>query len=278
MKPYLFQEKTWPELKEYIDKNALIILPVGEVEEHSLWLPVDTDARIAEYLSGQLAEEILDNDDIPVLVMPTVWSGYTPLAVQQWPGAMALRPQIFVEMIHDICASIARMGFKKLFMLDCHGQHGPMLNMVTKLIADEFGYYYSCATPIPFFKDKFNEIRKSEIGGASHACEYEASLIMHISPELVKAELFNNEDRLQYHTDFIAGDATLGSQKVTWSTFGIQEPKYGACGDPTNATAEEGRLLTEAFRKNAARFMHEYYYHKRIEPEKSTKVWNLAKT
>ena len=33
---YLFQEKTRPELKEYIDKNALIILPVGEMEEHSL--------------------------------------------------------------------------------------------------------------------------------------------------------------------------------------------------------------------------------------------------
>ena len=137
---YLFQEKTWPELKEYADKNALIILPVGTVEEHSLYLPVDTDARIAQYLSAQIAEEI--QDEIPVLVMPTVWSGYTPKVVQEFGGAMAVRPQIFVEMIHDICASIARMGFSKLFMLDCHGQHGPMLNMVTKLIADEFGYYW----------------------------------------------------------------------------------------------------------------------------------------
>ena len=55
---FLFQEKTWPELKEYVDKNALIILPVGEVEEHSLYLPVDCDARIAEYMAAQLAEEI----------------------------------------------------------------------------------------------------------------------------------------------------------------------------------------------------------------------------
>ena len=131
----MFQEKTWPELKEYADKNALIILPVGTVEEHSLYLPVDTDARIAQYLAAQIAEEI--QDDIPVLVMPTVWSGYTPKVVQEFGGAMAVRPQIFIEMIHDICASVARMGFSKLFMLDCHGQHGPMLNVVTKLIADE---------------------------------------------------------------------------------------------------------------------------------------------
>ena len=53
---FMFQEKTWPELKEYADKNALIILPVGTVEEHSLYLPVDTDARIAQYLAAQIAE------------------------------------------------------------------------------------------------------------------------------------------------------------------------------------------------------------------------------
>lgn len=37
---FYFQEKTWPELKEYLDRDALIILPVGEVEEHSLYLPL----------------------------------------------------------------------------------------------------------------------------------------------------------------------------------------------------------------------------------------------
>ena len=243
----------------------MIILPVGEVEEHSLYLPVDCDARIAAYLGAQLAEEI--EKEIPVLVMPTVWSGYTPKYIRQFPGGMGLRPQVFIDMMHDICASIADMGFKKLFMLDCHGQHGPMLNVVTKLIADEYGYYYTCATPIPFFAEAFNQIRKSAPGGASHACEYETSLLLHISPELVKTELFTNVDTLKHHSPFVAGDATLGRQRVVWSTFGIQETKYGACGDPTVATAETGRIITEAFRRNAADYMREYYFHKRIKPE-----------
>ena len=262
---FYFQKKTWPELKEYVDKNALIILPVGEVEEHSLYLPVDTDARIAEYLCAQLAEEI--QDEIPVLVMPTVWGGYTPKSIRKFPGGMGVRPQVFIEYIHDICASIADMGFSKLFMLDCHGQHGPMLNIVTKLIADEYGYYYATSTPIPYFAEAFNKVRKSGRGGASHACEYEASLIMHISPELVKPELFTDADTLQYNSKYVAGDSLLGGQKVVWSTFGIQEPKYGACGDPTGASAETGRIMVEAFRKNAAEFMREYYFHKKIVPE-----------
>ena len=262
---FYFQEKTWPELKEYVDQDALIILPVGELEEHSLYLPVDCDARIASYLSAQIAEEV--QEDIPVLVMPAVWSGYTPKAVAKWPGAMRLRPQVFAEMIHDICASLAEMGFSKLLMLDCHGQHGPMLNMATKLIADEYGYYYTVASPVPFSAKEFNEIRKSPRGGCSHSGEWEASLLMLICPELVKTEQFCGDDLLKHHSDFVAGDACYGGQKVVWSTFGIQEPKYGACGDPTEASAETGQVIVDAVRKNFKKFLTEYYFHKKIIPD-----------
>jgi creatinine amidohydrolase len=253
---FYFQEKTWPELSEYVEKDALIILPVGEVEEHSLHLPVDCDARIASYLAAQIAEEI--EEKIPVLVLPTVWSGYTPKTVAKWPGAMCLKPQVFLEMIHGICASIADMGFSKLMMLDCHGQHGPMLNMATKLIADEYGYYYTVASPVAFSAAEFNQIRKSPRGGCSHAGEWETSLIMLISPELVKTDKFVSDDRLQHHSEFIAGDACLGGQKVVWSTFGIQQPKYGALGDPTEASKETGEVIVKAVRKNFAKFLMEY--------------------
>ena len=258
-----FNDKTWPELKEYVDKNALIILPVGELEEHSLYLPVDCDARIAGYLAEQIANEI--KDEVPVLVLPAVWSGYTPKAVGKWPGAMRVRPQIFLELIHDICASIADMGFTKMMMLDCHGQHGPMLNIVTKLIADEYSYYYTVANPTAFCAKEFNEVRKSPRGGCSHAGEYEAALLLHICPELVKTDKFYSDDIMKHHSKYVCGDALLGGQKVVWSSFGIEKPKYGALGDPTHATGETGRIIVEAVRKNAKNYLKEYYFYKGLE-------------
>ena len=154
---FYFAEKTWPELKKYVDKNAVILLPVGEMEEHSLYLPVDTDARIASFLSAEIADEV--QDEIPILVMPAVWSGYTPKVVCRWPGCMRLRPQVFTDMVHDICASLAEMGFSNVVMIDCHGQHAPMLNIVTKLIADEYNYYYVVASPLTFSAKEFNEVQ-----------------------------------------------------------------------------------------------------------------------
>ena len=83
----------------------------------------------------------------------------------------------------------------------------------------------------------------------------------------MKTELFYPDDILKHHSDFIAGDALLGGQKAVWSTFGIQATKNGACGDPTTASAEKGRVIVEAYRKHGAEYMREYYYHKRIMPD-----------
>lgn len=255
---YKFYEKTWPELKEYVDKDALIILPVGEMEEHSLYLPVDSDARISTFIAERIADEI--GDEFPVLVMPTVWSGYTPAAVRTFPGGMGLHPQTFIDMMYGICSSIADMGFKKLFMLDGHGQHAPMLNIVTKLIADEYKYYYSTACYVSFIKDEFNAVRKSERGGCSHAGEMEASLIMYISPELVKTDLFTDIDKMKYQSKYVAGDLSLGSQKVVWSTFGREKTTNGALGDPTLACAETGKVVVDAAAKNIKDFLADYYF------------------
>ena len=254
---FYFGEKTWPELEEYIRKGAVVLIPVGELEEHSLYLPVDTDARIAKYLTAQIAEEV--ENDIPVLVMPTIWSGYTPRFVGKWPGAMRLRPQVFTDMVYDICASLADMGFSKAVLVDCHGQHAPMLNVATKMIADSHDMYYVVASPLTFSAKEFNEARKSPRGGVSHACEWEASMIMRIDPELARTELFTDKDSMKYQTDFVSADSALGGQKVVWSSWGIQHTEYGALGDPTRACVETADVIISAVRRNFKKFLREYY-------------------
>lgn len=254
---YYFGEKTWEELNEYVKKDALILLPIGELEEHGLHLPVDTDARIAKYLADEIAEEI--QDEIPVLVMPVIWSGYTPKKVSQWPGAMCVRPEIFIELIYDVCVSIITMGFKKLAMIDCHGQHHPMLDIVVKRIADEFEKYFVVTSPSKMSAEEYNKIRKSPRGGSSHAGEWETSLLMYISADLVKINKFSSKDLMKYQSDFVSGDAFLGNQKVIWSSWGIQHTTNGGLGDPSNADRNTGQQIVLAIRRNYKRFLQEYY-------------------
>jgi len=42
-KPYLYQNYTWPEMRDVIKSQPVVILPIGSVEDHGRHLPIDTD-------------------------------------------------------------------------------------------------------------------------------------------------------------------------------------------------------------------------------------------
>lgn len=253
---YLFRDQSWPLLQEHIAKQSLIILPVGTTEEHGPHLPVDTDARIAEAYGEQLARALIP--DIPVLLMDTIRYGYSMKIMTRWPGTIIVRSRVFMDMVFDVCKSVLDMGFNKLVLLDCHGHHSGLLNTVFREICDACGKSIAIISPAVLSRDEFNAVRKSQSGGAIHADEWETSLVLYISPEVVDMSKATDEDIMRYHSDFVAGDNFLGRQRVTWSTWYLQESKTGVYGDPTVASAETGRIIMDAAVANGARFLREF--------------------
>src|ERR1035437_9354585 len=132
----LFAEQSWPHTKEKIDKNASVILPCGQVEEHGRHLPVNTDAVIAEEVAKRVAQAVKDR--IPVLVMPVSWAGYSVRKMNKWPGVISIRSEILTEAWFDLMASLVRIGFRKLLCLNGHGQNPEMIKLASRRISDEF--------------------------------------------------------------------------------------------------------------------------------------------
>jgi len=253
---FLFRDQSSPQLGEYLKKRTLLILPIGTTEEHGAHMPVDTDARIAEAYGTRLAAALVP--EMPVLLLDTIRYGYSLKIMRQWPGTIIIRSRVFMDMIFDLCRSLLDMGFEKLVILDCHGGHGGPLNTVSRELCDATDKAVAIINPFVMARDEFNAARKSPAGGALHGCEFETSLVLHISPEVVDMSKATNVDFFRYHSDFVAGDNCLGRQKVTWSTWYLQPSKTGAYGDPTVATAEMGKLILDAAVANGARFLKEY--------------------
>jgi creatinine amidohydrolase len=254
--PDLFRDQSWPRIQEHIERQSLLILPVGTTEEHGPHLPVDTDARIAEAYGRRLADALAP--DIPVLLMDTVRYGYSMKVMRRWPGTIVLRTRVFMDMVFDICRSVLDMGFTKLAILDCHGHHSGLLNTVSRELCDACDKAVAILSPATLSGDEFNAVRKSEQGGAIHAGEWETSVLLHIGPEVVEMSKATGEDAMRYHSDFVAGDNFLGRQRVTWSTWYLQASKTGVYGDPTVATAETGKVIMDAAVADGARFLKEY--------------------
>ncbi len=254
---YRFRDQSWVHLQEQLQKRSLLILPVGTTEEHGPHLPVDTDARIAEAYGERLAAALAP--EIPVLLMDTIRYGYSMKIMRQWPGTIVVRSRVFMDLIFDICRSVLDMGFDKLVILDCHGHHAGALNAVSRELCDACDKAIAIISPARLSREAFNAVRTSPQGGAIHAGEWETSLVLHISPEVVDMSRATDEDMMQYHSEFVAGDGFLGSQQVTWSTWYLQPSRTGTYGAPTHATAEKGRIIMEAAVANGARFLKEYW-------------------
>lgn len=260
---YLFRDQSWPQIQEHLDKNSLLILPIGTTEEHGPHLPVDTDARIAEAYGKALAETLAP--DIPLLLMDTIRYGYSMKIMKQWPGTIVVRSRVFMDMIYDICNSVLEMGFKKLVLLDCHGHHAGPLNTISRELCDACDTAIAVISPAVLSRDDFNTVRKSAQGGGIHADEWETSLILHIDPEVVDMSKATNVDFMRYHSDFVAGDNFTGKQKVVWSTWYLQKSKTGVYGDPTVATAETGKIILDSAVSNGVKFLHEFWNWKEEE-------------
>ncbi len=255
-----FEDKTWPEIEEAQKNNALIILPVGMMEQHSYHLPVSTDTIIATEVARRVALRIKDR--IPVLVLPALWTGYHGKAVAKWPGSISIEPETLIKLVYDVCSSICRGGFKKIVIINGHGQNPAMLEIVCRKIADDFGVNPISSMPTGMIGPQGAKIRRSPVGGAGgHSCEIETSLILAINEDLVEMDKAP-DDSTTYRSKFVAGDMYPEHEVIKgvyWSTFAVQKTKSGAIGNAKPATKQTGEKLLEIIVDNYVELVEEYY-------------------
>jgi creatinine amidohydrolase len=234
-----FWDMTTVELEEAIKQNPVIILPVGQVEEHGPHLPVGCDSFIADKIAKSVAEKSPEN--LPIITMPVIWTGYSPKLMSKWKGTMRVRTRVVLDLVHDILASLVEMGFKRIVVIDGHGQHRGILETAIREISDEFGVFCALTSPFVFSSEQFSKIRKTKMGGVAHACEWETSLMLYFGSDVDLSKV-SDIDQMNYKSDFYEADG-FGKKMVYLSTWGIHESKTGCLGDPTKATAETGKLI-----------------------------------
>lgn len=266
----LFENKRRGQIKKAAENDTLILLPVGILEEHGPHLPINTDNIIAYEIARRVAEKL--NDKIPTLVMPTVWAGYHGKELADIPGGIRVMPETLYHYVYDICESLVRNGFRKIAMINGHGQNPAILELVTRKIADEFGVHMMVTYPLKMIGSKAGlKIKHSPEGGAGgHAGEEETALILALQEELVDMSLAPEGDRCRHRTKFFGGDLFPEHETMSfgyYSTWAVQGSRSGVLGEPKYATKEEGEKFLELIIKNYVELMKEFY---ELEPQKVT--------
>lgn len=238
-----FLDQRWPELKALAEQDAIVILPVGQTEEHGPHLPIGCDVMISEDTAVRMAEEV--RGEMPVLVLPAIWAGYSGRGLAKWPGLITLAPELVIATVENIVASVAASGFRKVLVINSHGHHEGILRVAARKIADRCDVTLVVSNIWRMAEEVVQEVRDSPEGGCNHACEYETSLLLAAGKRVDMSQA--RDEPVRPASRYVGGDLiTRHNARVFWSTWGHTRSETGTYGCPTHATAEKGRTIMDA--------------------------------
>jgi len=236
-----YSDMRWPELEELAKRNAIILLPLGQTEEHGPHLPVGCDHFISQEIARRVAQAAVE--EIPVLVMPTIWCGYSGSDLFKWPGVISLEPELVISIIENICFSLSRSGFQKIIIMNSHGHHVGITRVAVRKVADRCDASVIATDIWKMGNEAVSKLRESEPGGCCHAGEYETSLMLHFNKRVDMSKA--KDEPVISHSKLVSGDNFGPGSKVFWSTWRYQKSETGTYGCPSLANKDKGEKMVE---------------------------------
>ena len=243
---YAFEKRFLPRLSsqevERLDKEkALVILPIGAVEQHGPHLPIFTDTLIGEGLLNEALNLIPDEE---VWVLPSLPYGKSTEHLGM-SGTITLSAATLQSVISDIAKSVRASGFKKLLLFNTHGGNHDLLNMMARDVRIETGLNVFRLNPDYSVINSLISEKEQKYG--IHAGEVETSMVLALKEEWVNME--------RSPTEFVQlPDDThhlylKGTSYFAWVMNDISST--GVAGDAASATLEKGEqiisLVSESF-------------------------------
>lgn len=236
MEKYFLYEMTRPEIEAALaNGKKTAVCTFGSTEQHGLHLPMGTDSIWGEDLGHRITRALGD-----ALLLPGVRIGCSEHHMA-FAGSLTLRKEVFIEVVRDICHSVARHGFRHLALIPTHGGNFAPLAEAVALIQPELpNLNLITYSDLMGFMDALvpvghsNGLSAEVVGG--HAGEHETSVILALRPDLVQMEHAEEGfvgDMRSIAADIIAG----GFEKVTTN---------GILGDPRPSTTAAGEQYMQA--------------------------------
>ena len=254
---YRYDNLTWPEIKEAVAQNPVVLIPVGTIEDHGPHLPLNTDNVIVEAVCFETARR----SDGTVLSLPVVPVGLDEHHMD-FPGTVSVDMELLLAYVAQCAISIARHGFKHIMIVNGHGSNASVCELAARKAVLATGAIIgsmagNAAVSDVLVHDVIEQHRKSEHGGIGHACEYETAMMLHIRPDLVQMDKAVKETGQMATQYFNWGDQPTPAV-YAWMDYWSRFSKSGIAGDAAAATPEFGAILFEETCKRMVKVMAEF--------------------
>jgi creatinine amidohydrolase len=210
-------------------RDVVVLIPTGSCEQHGPHLPLFTDSILATAAAEAVERRLPEK----TLLTPTLWLGASGHHLAM-AGTLSASFPAYMGALQSVIESLIPHGFHKFYLINGHGGNSEpngvaLREMKAKYLNATFGHagYFS------FIGTEIEEIMEGPLKEIRHACEAEASLMMHIAPQLVRREMLRD-------------DGLKPNPPVKGVIHHFDEmTEQGSMGYATLASAEKGKRLFE---------------------------------
>ncbi len=223
-------EMTSEEFMNSVDKNTVVILPIGAVEEHGWHLPLNTDTIQPEKIAEGV-EEALEKEHFTVLIAPTLNYGNCR-STANFPGTISITLNSLRSIVYDILTEFMRHGIRNIVVLSGHAGRNHMAAL-RSAAEDALEVENSKIMVLSDYDIAYKDLGNTVPADDGHAGMLETSRVMAIRPELVKLERSRGES----HPHFPPYRVLKNAERYF---------PTGYMGYPDRATADLGRKSNES--------------------------------
>jgi creatinine amidohydrolase len=239
---------TRPEVEQALaDGMDTVIITFGSTEQHGMHLPLGTDAIWGEALGDRVARALGN-----ALLTPGLRIGCSEHHMD-FAGSLTLGQETFIQVVADLCRSLAHHGFGHIVLLPTHGGNFAPLAKAIEAIGSELPEVNLIAfTDLAAFMDEIFRVGKTqevmpEQAGA-HSGEFETSLMLTVRPELVAMD--------EAQPGYIGDQLSIAPVVFKKGFRAVTE--NGVLGDPRNASADNGEAYMAAMTDLLVRFIKDH--------------------
>lgn len=283
-KKIYFDQMTLNEIKERVKECDIIIVPCGSIECHGPQAPVGEDSFIGAYIAERVAYET------GCTVAPPIWYGSHPSHHYGMIGTIPIENKsTYIDYVRSVCKWLIHSGFKKVLILNSHGQEYVLPIVKDDLIVkDKVKALIMVTSWWAWVRDLLVKVGKEIAPGIKietpfiHADEVETSVIWYIAPELIDKEALKEAkaDKMigvfeEKQSEYVDKAGNVFGKPFGWYDVSqLPEVKYypkGVVGDATKADPKKGEILVETCIERMVKFIE--WLKKKFPPGVVPEVW-----
>lgn len=217
----------------------VVVLGIGSTEPHGPHLPYGTDTFRVEEI-GRRAVPAANDQGASALLYPSLPIGNN-VNFKAWPHACRIGVRTLMDVVLDIIEALEEDGIQKIVLLNGHGGNTDTLEAALREHAGRHGSGGGAFVALVSAANVARSETTDVIDHPSpHAGEAETCQILHLRPDLVREDKFEN---------FPSMESTLEQLEENTVTYVPRWDAYlpqSAGGETRESTPEKGEAIIEA--------------------------------